>query len=229
MKRIGILGGCSPESTVEYYRHITREYTRRFGDYGYPEIVIYSVSFQRFVEWMRVGNWPALAAAIDDGLRVLAEAGADVGLIASNTFHRVFDEATASTPIRMVSLLDVVAKRLVDLGCRRAGLLGTGITMTGSFYPSRLANEGIETIVPPAEAQGAVDRIIFEELTRGTVTGEAKEALRSIAMQLVDRGAGGIVLGCTELPLLIDEGDLPVPILNTTVLHASAGLAAALA
>lgn len=229
MKRIGILGGCTPESTVEYYRTITREFTRRFGNHGYPEIVIYSVTFERFISWMASGDWEALAGGIAEGLEALEKAGANVGLIASNTFHRVFDEAAASTSIRMISILDVVADRLLDLGCRRAGLLGTRITMEDSFYPGRLSPVGIETAVPPEDERGVVDRIIFEELSRGIVTEESRERLRSIAARLIEEGSDGIILGCTELPLLMSEGDLPVPILDTTVLHARAGLAAALA
>ena len=119
MKRIGILGGTSAESTADYYLHLTREYTRRFGDYGYPEILIYSVSFQRFMDWMDAGDWEALAGAAIEGLCTLSDAGAEIGLMATNTFHRVFDEVASAVPMPMVSILDVVASRLLELGCRR--------------------------------------------------------------------------------------------------------------
>jgi len=228
LKRIGILGGCSPESTVEYYRTMTRGFTRRFGTHAYPEIVIHSVTFERFILWMRARDWRSLAEGIADGLDVLDRAGAEVGLIASNTFHLVFDEATASTSMQMVSMLDVVADRLGALGCRRAGLLGTKITMDSSFYPERLMRSGIETLVPPVGEREVVDRIVFEDLSRGAVTDEARDVLRAIAGRLVDRGADAIILGCTELPVLMDEGELSVPILDTTTLHANAGLEMAL-
>lgn len=228
MKRIGILGGTSPESTVTYYRHITREYTRRFGDHGYPEVLIYSVTFQRFIDWMREGDWPALAGAAVDGLCALSDAGAELGLIATNTFHRVFDEVAASVPIPLLSILDVVSDRLGELGCRRAALLGTKITMSGSFYPDHLAERGIETVVPTDAEQEAIDRTIFDELSQGLVTANSKASVVAIAERLIEPGADAVILGCTELPLLLGQGDLPVPVLDTTSLHAVAALEAAI-
>jgi len=229
MKRIGILGGTSPESTVAYYRCITREYTRRFGDHGYPEILIYSVTFQRFVDWMRTGDWQALARAVVEGLCSLSDAGAELGLMATNTFHRVFDEVAASVPIPLISILDVVSDRLGELGCRRAALLGTKITMSGSFYPEHLLAHGIETVVPTAAEQDAIDRTIFEELSRGLITQESKASLIATADRLIEGGADAIILGCTELPLLVEQDDLSAPVLNTTKLHADAALEAAIA
>ena len=229
MKRIGILGGTSPESTVAYYRCITREYTRRFGDHGYPEILIYSVTFQRFVDWMRTGDWQALARAVVEGLCSLSDAGAELGLMATNTFHRVFDEVAASVPIPLISILDVVSDRLGELGCRRAALLGTKITMSGSFYQEHLLAHGVETVVPTAAEQDAIDRTIFEELSRGLITQESKASLIATADRLIEGGADAIILGCTELPLLVEQDDLSAPVLNTTKLHADAALEAAIA
>jgi aspartate racemase len=229
VKRIGILGGTTPESTVTYYQRITREYTRRFGDHGYPEILIYSVTFQRYIDWMRAGDWRALAGGAIDGLRALSDAGAEIGLIATNTFHRVFDEVAASVPIPLISILDVVAGRLTALGCRRAALLGTRITMSGSFYPVHLEAHGIETIVPTGAEQDAIDRVIFDELSRGVIAPASKVQLLGIAERLVEAGADAVILGCTELPLLLDQDDLSVPVLDSTNLHADAALRAALA
>jgi aspartate racemase len=229
VKRIGIVGGASPESTVEYYRRITHEYTRRFGDQGYPEVLIYSVSFQRFIDWMRAGDWRALAGGVADGLIALASGGAELGLIATNTFHRVYDEVAASSPIPLVSILDVVAARLVALGCRRAALLGTKITMSSAFYPERLSREGVATLLPTAGEQDLIDRVIFDELTYGRLAPSSKEALCAIARRLIGEGADAVILGCTELPLLLGPEDLPVPVLDTTRLHADAALEAALA
>ena len=229
MKRIGILGGSSPESTVGYYRHITREYTRRFGDYGYPEILIYSVSFQQFIDWMRAGDWRAVAAGLAKGLHALGDAGAELGLIAAVTLHRVFEDVAASSPIRLISILDVVSDRLDELGCRRAALLGTKITMSSAFCPDHLAARGIETLVPTVEEQDAIDRTIFDELSRGLVTAGSKTALIAIADRLIEQGADAVILGCTELPLLLEENDLSVPVLDTMSLHADAALEAAIA
>ena len=228
MKRIGILGGSSPESTVGYYRHITREYTRRFGDYGYPEILIYSVSFQQFVDWMRAGDWRAVAAGLAKGLHALGDAGAELGLIAAVTLHRVFEDVAASSPIRLISILDVVSDRLDELDCRRAALLGTKITMSSAFYSDHLIARGIETIVPTAEEQDAIDRTLFEEASRGVIAPASKASILGIANRLIDEGAEAVVLGCTELPLLVEQSDLAVPVLDTTILHADAALEAAL-
>jgi len=229
MKRIGILGGTTAESTADYYLHLTREFTRRFGDYGYPEILIYSVSFQRFVNWMEAGDWGALAEAAIEGLRALSDAGAEIGLMATNTFHRIFDEVSAAVSMPMISILDVVADRLLELGCRRPALLGTTMTMSGSFYSKRLARDGIATVVPESSDQATVHRMILGELGRGVVTAESKMALLDIARRLIDDGADAVILGCTELPLLVEESDLAIPILDTMRLHADAALDAAIA
>jgi len=214
---------------VTYYQRITREHTRRFGDHGYPEILVYSVTFQRYIDWMRAGDWRALTDGAIEGLRALTAAGAEIGLMATNTFHRVFDEVAASVPIPLISILDVVSDRLGELGCRRAALLGTRITMSSAFYPDRLAASGIETVVPTVEEQDAIDRIIFEELGVGTVSAGSKASILGIARRLVEGGADAVILGCTELPLLVEPDDLAVPVLDTTILHADAALEAALA
>lgn len=228
MKRIGILGGASAESTVDYYRHLTRGYTRRFGDYGYPEIVVFSVTFQRFVAWMESGDWRSVADAIADGLRALAAAGAQVGLLASNTLHRVYDEVAGTAPIPLISILDVASDHLRSLGCRRPVLLGTRMTMEGAFYRERLAKDGIAASVPVAAEREAIHRILFEELARGIVSPASKAVLVGIAEHHIDGGADAVILGCTELPLLLGEDDLSVPVLDTTRLHADAALEAAI-
>lgn len=229
MKRIGILGGTSPESTVSYYRWLTREYTRRFGDHGYPEILIFSVTFQRFVDWMWADDWSAVAGAAADGLRTLSDAGADLGLVAAVTLHRVFDEVAAAVPIPLISILDVVSDRLEELDCRRAALLGTKITMSGSFFQDHLAARGVKTVVPAIADQEAIDRTLFGELDRGIVSADSKALLIAIADRLIEDGADAVILGCTELPFLLGQSDLPVPVLDTTKLHAEAALEAAIA
>jgi len=229
MKRIGIFGGTSPESTVEYYRRLTREYVRRFGDHAYPEILIHSVSFQRYIDWMIAGAWDDVARGAIEGMQVLADGGAEIGLMATNTFHKVFDVVSAASPIPLISLLDVVADRLVALGCRRPGLLGTRFTMSGSFYPDRLRRDGIDVLVPSEREKAEIDRVIFDELTAGAVTEPSKLALKETAERLIGAGADAIILGCTELPLLLAEGDVSVPVIDTTAVHADAVLEAALA
>jgi len=229
MKRIGILGGVSPESTVSYYLRITREYTRRVGDYSYPEILIYSVSFQRFYDLHEKGAWDEVAYEMISVFRALHAAGAEVGLIAANTLHRVFPEVEAESPIPLIHIVDPTAEAIKEAGLSRVGLLGTRYTMEGEFYRDRLTEHGIEAIVPELEERGELHRIIYEELTRG-ITREASRAYYRHALEgLVSRGAEGIILGCTEIPLLIKQEDSPVPVFDTATLHADAALDAALA
>ena len=228
MKRIGILGGVSPESTVSYYLRITREYTRRFGDYGYPEILIYSVSFQRFVDWQRVGDWEAMAVEMKKGFRALAEAGAQIGLIAANTLHHVFDKVEKDSPIPLIHIVDPTATAIKEKGLTRVGLIGTRYTMEGDFYRNRLAGHRISTLIPSPEERTEIHRVIYEELTRGIVKQESKQYYLSVIDGLVRQGAEGVILGCTEIPLLVHPEDLPVPSFDTAALHADAALTAAL-
>ncbi len=228
MKRIGILGGVSPESTVSYYLRITREYVRRFGDYGYPEILIWSVSFQRFYDRHEEGEWDALAQEMIDIFCRLAEAGAGVGLIAANTLHRVFAEVKEGSPIPLIHIVDPTAAAIEGMGLSRVGLLGTRYTMEGEFYRERLAEHGIEAIVPDEGTRAEIHRVIYEELTRGIVKEESRTYCRSAIKGLISNGAAGIILGCTEIPLLIRQEDVPVPAFDTASLHADAALEAAL-
>lgn len=227
-KTIGILGGMSPESTVEYYRHITRRYTERFGDHGYPEIVIYSVSFQPYINWPEAGRWDQVAQGLGTAAQRLEAAGVDLILIATNTMHIVFDQVQAQVDVPMLSLLDAVADAIEVQGLRTVGLLGTTFTMEKPFYREALAERGITVLVPESEDREAVNRIIYEEL----VTGEIREASRAAYVAAVDRlaarGAEGVILGCTEIPLLISETDVDLPLFDTTAIHAEAALNEAL-
>jgi len=228
MKRIGILGGTSPESTVSYYTRITREYTRRFENYAYPEILIYSVSFQEFVDWQKAGDWGAMATKMKDGFQRLAAAGAQIGLIAANTLHRVFDKVAAESPMPLVHIVDATALAIREKGISRVGLLGTRYTMQGEFYVERLAKHGITTLLPTLEEQGEIHRVIYEELTRGIVRPDSKAYYLAVIDGLAQQGAEGVILGCTEIPLLVQAKDTFLPTFDTAILHADAILDAAL-
>ncbi len=228
MKRIGILGGTSPESTVSYYMHITREYTHRFGNYAYPEILIYSVSFQEFVDWQKTGDWGAMATKMKEGFQRLAAAGAQIGLIAANTLHRVFDEVAAESPIPLIHIVDATASAIRKEGISRVGLLGTRYTMQGEFYVKRLAKHGITTLLPTVEEQGEINRVIYEELTRGLIRPESKAYYLAVIDGLAQKGAEGVILGCTEIPLLVRPEETSLPTFDTAILHADAILDAAL-
>ena len=223
-KRIGILGGMSPESTVAYYECITRTYTERFGDYGYPEVLIYSVSFQPYVDWPNQDRWDLVADGLSQAAQKLVVAGADLILIATNTMHLVFDEVQARVEVPMISLLDATAEAIRSRGLHNVGLLGTRFTMEKSFYQDALARWGISTLVPGASDRAYVNRVIYEELVAGQIRDDSRGGYLAIIRKLAEQGAEGIILGCTEIPLLIDETNAGIPLFDTTQIHAEAAL-----
>jgi aspartate racemase len=224
-QRIGILGGLSPESTVTYYEHITRSYAERFGDYGYPEILIYSVSFQQYVEWQKDGRWAEAADAMVCAIESLRLGGADFGLIATNTMHIVFEDVQARVGMPLLSIVEATAEAIAGRRLRRVGLLGTVFTMREAFYRVGLENMGIESLVPSAADQNFINQVIYGELCRGDIRDESRREFQRIVSDLQDEGAEGVVLGCTEIPLLLRPEDVEVPLFNTTLVHADAALA----
>ena len=228
MKKIGILGGMSPESTTLYYEHITRTYTSRFGDYGYPEILIYSVNFQKFVDWQHNGQWNEAARAMAEALEQLHVAGADFGLIATNTMHIVFDEVQRAVHMPLLSIIQATADSIVAAGLRSVGLLGTKFTMTEPFFRDGLERTGITALVPEPGDQQRVNDVIYQELCRGEIRPSSRQLFLEVIEGLRGRGAEGIVLGCTEIPLLVEPKDCALPLFNTALLHAGTALEFAL-
>jgi aspartate racemase len=224
-KTIGILGGMSPESTVAYYEYLTRTYTDRFGDYGYPPVLIYSVSFQPYVDWPNQGRWDLVAQGLSDAAQKLEAAGADFIIIATNTMHLVFDEVQSSVGVPMLSLLDAVGEAILTRGFRTVGLLGTRFTMEKSFYQDALARRGITVLVPGVDDREYVNRVIYEELVGGKILDESRDGYVRIIRELESRGAQGVILGCTEIPLLVSEVDAGLPLFDTASIHAEAALA----
>jgi aspartate racemase len=221
-KTIGLLGGMSPESTVEYYRYITRTYTERYGDYGYPPVLIHSVSFQPYVDWPNQGRWDLVAKGLSEAAHHLEAGGADFIAIATNTMHIVVDEIKASAGIPVLSLLDVVGEAILAQGMDRVGLLGTQFTMEHGFYQKALNSRGIEVLTPEADDRAFVNSVIYNELVKGIILDESKKRYVEIVGGLAGRGAQGVILGCTEIPLLIGKEKLGIPLLDTTTLHAEA-------
>ena len=224
MKKIGILGGMSPESTALYYEHITRTYTVEHGDYGYPEVLIYSVNFQRFVDWQRNGQWHEAATEMSMALERLRLAGADFGLIATNTMHFVFDRVQQAVGMPLLSIVDATVEAIVAAGLRSVGLLGTMFTMRERFFLDGLERAGISALVPAPCEQPQMHNIIFQELYRGDIRPESQRLFLKIVEELRDRGAEGIILGCTEIPLLLKPEDCALPLFNTALLHAEKAL-----
>jgi len=224
-KRIGILGGMTPESTVTYYQHIVHAWQQRHGDHRYPEIVIVSLSFQQIEDWMEAGHWDDVERALGEGLRRLGAAGADVGVMATNTMHLLFDRLAAVSPIPLLSIVEATARAIAGQGLSTVGLLGTRFTMEQPFYAEGLARHGIVALVPDQPAREEVHRVIMRELSMGMLNDTSRRRYLRIIDELVARGAQGIVLGCTEIPLLVRPEDTTVPLFDTATLHAEAALA----
>lgn len=227
-KKIGIVGGLSPESTVSYYLSITRKYVERYGNCDYPEIIIYSVSLENYHRWRRAGRWDLITNDLVFCLQQLAIAGADLGLIATNTMHKVYEQVAGSIDLPLINIIDETAHKARELGLTTLGLLGTRYTMSDGFYQERLLSFGIETLVPEPEQQELVHAVIVEELVRGQLLAESKGKYIEIIHSLIDRGAKGIILGCTEIPLLVKQGDVQTILLDTAEIHAEAALQAAM-
>jgi len=224
MRKIGILGGTSAASTLLYYETITREYTEQFNDFAYPEILLYSVSFQQFVDWQRAGEWDKMAEQMVRIFEILARAGANFGLIASNTFNRLFEQIASRSPIPLLSIIDAVAAKIKEQKISTVGLLGTLITMGEPFYRDGLRAHGLITLLPTEKEQQDIHQTIYRELVRGVINRESKEKMLQVIDRLVERGAEGIILGCTEIPLLVDPADCATPLFDTARIHAQSAL-----
>ena len=174
MKKVGILGGRSPESTTLYYEHITRSYTARFGNYGYPEILIYSVNFQKYVDWQHSGQWQEAARDMADALDRLHGAGADFGLIATNTMHIVFEEVQQAVHMPLLSIVQATADAILAAELRSVGLLETIFTMSERFFREGLERCGIMAFVPEPDSQQPMNEVTYQELCRGEIRTESR-------------------------------------------------------
>lgn len=223
-KTIGILGGLTPESTVLYYQHIIHQYYTRYENYNYPEIVIYSVSLQRFNAWMNIEDWRSIETALVVALNHLYAAGADFAVIASNTMHMLFDRVQEKAPLPVISIIEatMVAIQRDEVDC--VGLLGTRFTMERAFFRDTLQRYGVQTLIPPDHERPFLDAIIFDELSRGIITPASRSTYLNSIDHLAQRGAQGIILGCTEIPLLITPQDTSITLYDTAKLHAEHAL-----
>lgn len=224
-----MLGGMSWESTVEYYR-IANELVRdRLGGSHSARLLIDSLDFADIEALQEAGRWDQSGELLADRARRLEKAGADVLVLCTNTMHAVFDAIAGAVAVPVLHIADVVAEAVHGAGLSRVGLLGTAFTMEQPFYRDRLRDKGIRTVIPDDPARRTAHRIIYQELVRGIVTDASRAEYRAIIEQLVAQGAEGIVLGCTEIELLVTAADSPVPVFPTTRLHAAAAVDWALA
>ncbi len=226
MKTLGVIGGVGPESTIEYYRLIITAYRERTRDGSYPPVIINSIDLKRMVEWITAGELTKIAEYLLAELQRLARAGADVGLLSSNTPHVVFDEVSARSPIPLVSIVEATCAEAKALGLKRLGLFGTRFTMRGRFYPAVFTREGIELVIPDEEEQAFIHDKYMNELLNGVFLPETRERLIGIAGRMRERDRiEGLILGGTELPLILrGEQAAGVPLLDTGRIHVKAAV-----
>lgn len=228
MKRIGLIGGLSPESTVHYYQIICREYNRRFGGLNFPSLTLESLNLADLVKLFEKNDWDGVAHILMDALGRLRKAGADFAAILANTPHNAYDRIRLSTPLPIVTIMDATTAALKKDGHQDVALLGTKATMEFGVFQKYFASAGIKTHVPGEIARQELDRIIWEELSHGIIQPKSREAARMMIEDLEREGAQAVILGCTELSLLIHQDDTASPLYDTTRIHAEAILEFAL-
>lgn len=222
MKTIGLLGGMSWESTVTYYQIINRLVQERLGGLHSAKCLLYSVDFAEIEACQSAGQWEKSGELLAEGARRLERGGADFFLICTNTMHKVAPQVRAAVGIPLLHLAEVAADELQRRGMTRAALLGTRYTMEEDFYAGVLRDRGIEVMTPAAPQRAMINDIIFNELCLGRLREDSRRNMAEVARDLGAAGAQGVVLGCTEIGLLLRQQDSPVPLLDTTVLHATA-------
>ena len=221
MKTIGLLGGMSWESTQTYYRLINEGVKSRLGGLHSAKLVLYSVDFADIEALQHQGDWPATARILSGAALSLENAGADFLMIGTNTMHKVAPEIEEAINIPLLHIADATAKVLTQDNIQRVGLLGTRFTMEQAFYRERLEAAGIEVVTPDAPQRAEVHRVIYEELCQGEIQAASRETYLAVINSLAEQGAQAVILGCTEIGLLIKQTDTPVPLYDTTAIHAA--------
>jgi len=229
MKTIGLIGGMSWESTALYYRQLNEGAKARLGGLHSARVILYSVDFHDVERLQRSGEWDQAGELLADAARALSAAGADLLVLCTNTMHKVAPAIEKAVDLPLLHIADPTGDALRRAGVTRVGLLGTRFTMEQAFYRDRLSERhGLEVLVPQTDDRETVHRVIYEELCLGEIRAESRVAYQRIMTALVERGAQALILGCTEIGLLIGANDAPVPLFDTTALHATAALEAAL-
>jgi len=222
MKTIGMLGGMSWQSTASYYKAINEGINSQCGGLHSAKICLVSVNFDEIEKLQHQGNWQETAVILANAAKSVEVAGADFLIICTNTMHKVADEIQANISIPLLHIADATATKLVADGMTKVGLLGTRFTMQQDFYKSRMSSQfGIEVIVPTTEEQTLVHDVIYNELCQGVLKGESREQYLSIINNLYAQGAQAVILGCTEIALLIKQENTDVPLYDTTEIHAN--------
>ena len=229
MKTLGLLGGMSWESTVPYYRLINQTVAQERGGLHSARLLLYSVDFGELAELQHAGDWDGAGRLLADAACALKAGGAELLVICTNTMHVVADRVVEASGLPLVHVVDATAAAVHAAGVQRVALLGTRFTMEMPFYRERLTQAGIDVLVPDASQRADIHRVIYDELCRGEVRDDSRARFAQIIGQLVSEGAQGVILGCTEIGLLLGPDDAAVPLFDTTALHARAAALAALA
>lgn len=228
MKIIGILGGMSAASTQIYYHRLCELTRQQLGGLHSPELLIRSLNFARIEELQMCGEWDAAGDILNTEAKRLEQGGADLLILATNTMHKLTDQMMNGVNIPMIHLADATAQAIKNANLASPGLIATAFTMEQSFYTDRLVAAELTPVLPNTEDRAEIHRIIYEELCKGITTDESETTYVSIANRLVDAGADSLILGCTEVGMLLNQENLSIPVFDTTIIHCQAALTAAL-
>ncbi len=229
MKTIGILGGMSAASTQIYYRELCALTRTRLGGLHSPELLIRSLDFAAIEALQMNGQWEEAGAVLNREAKALEQGGADVLILATNTMHKLAEQMMAGVSIPFIHIADATAKAIIARGLKTPGLMATAFTMEQTFYTERLVDHGLEPMVPADADRAETHRIIYEELCKDIVTDPSRQAYEAIAQRLVAEGADSLILGCTEVGMLLNQQNVEVPVFDTTLIHCETALDFALA
>ena len=223
-RTLGIIGGMSWESTESYYRLINEGIKAELGNLHSADLLIHSVDFAPIGELQAQGAWDEMGAILANSGKRLQAAGAQGLLIATNTMHKVVDDVQAVTNLPIIHIADATAKAIQAQGLTKIALLGTQFTMTQDFYKQRLIDAGLQVLIPENDARAEVHRIIYDELCQGQFLDSSRQYYSQVIKDLANEGAEGVILGCTEIGLLIQQADSPIAVFDTTAIHAAAAV-----
>lgn len=223
MRKIGLIGGLGPESTLDYYKGIISAFAAAGANYHYPEIFIHSLSLASFMRRAEAGQWDRVAEMLLASVQALHRAGAQFAAIAANTPHLAFERVRPRSPLPLISIVETTLERALAMGLQRPGLLGTRLTMSSRLYQECFAPQGMEVAVPPAPDQELIQKRLDTEIELGIFKDSTREELLQIVSRMKRKqGIDSVILGCTELPLLLGQDELGLPFLNTAAIHVAA-------